>query len=101
MSKLLIGYIPLLAAVVVMLIWASRKKKFAFPIGCLVYFALAIGIAAFMGATNYSSGDPQIVAGGLSEKIVSVLLLAVFEIPILAVILWTYKWWQAKKLDKS
>ena len=101
MSKLLIGYIPLLLATIVMLIWAIRKKKLAFLIGCLVYFALAIGIAASMGATNYSAGDPQLVAGGISENIVSVLLLAIFEIPILAVIFWVYKWWQSKKPEKS
>ena len=100
MSKLLIGYIPLLAAIIVMALRLKRGKRFALPIACLLYFFLAMAIAIFIGLENFSSHDPELVSGEIAESIVSALLLAIFELPILAVIFWAYKWWQAKKLDK-
>ncbi len=101
MSKLLIGYIPLLVAVIVMVRRLRHGKRFAFPIACLLYCLLAMVIAIYFGAANFSTHDPELVSGEIAESIVSALLLAVFEIPILAVIFWAFKWWQAKKLDKS
>ncbi|MBL4854807.1 MAG: hypothetical protein JKY25_11295 [Robiginitomaculum sp.] len=99
MSKLLIGFIPLLAAVLVMIIRLRRGKIFAFLLAFLVYFILAMAIAIFLGAVNFSSYDPQLVAGAIAENIASALLLAVFEIPILAVIFWAYKWWEARQSE--
>ena len=99
MSKLLIGYIPLLAAVLVMILRLRHGKRFAFPIACFLYFALAMAIAIYFGAANFSAHDPDLVSGEIGGSIVSALLLAVFEIPILAVIFWAYKWWQAKKTE--
>ncbi len=96
MIKVLIGYIPLLIAILVMLLRLKRGKKFAFWIACFVYFILAMAIAIYFGAANFSSHDPDPVAGKISESIVSALLLSVLEVPILAVVFWVYKWRDAR-----
>jgi len=83
-----------------MLIMVNRNKKFAFSISCIVYLALALLVAILTGVGNFSSGDPELIAGRIAENIVSAILVFILAIPVLAIIFSGYKWLKMRQTKK-
>ena len=80
---------------------AFRIKRLRFAFMCIViaYVVSALGVAIippFLSALETGTGDPQLVAGQMSESLVTAILLAVINIPFALLIFWGIKKYRGK-----
>ena len=99
MATLLLAWTPFLIGLFIVT-RKIQRKRIAIPllIGC--YF-LTLLIAVIIGAipiytamVETGTGDPQLMAGAISENIVSRLLLSFIELPILFLIFFGLRKWR-------
>ena len=105
--SLFFQFFPLLVVLVVIffipslivLLW-KKRPALAFIIASLImlatFFVLRLMVAINIVST-FSDGDPQLMAGGISEAIVGALLSMVFFGPIL----WIFQWFILRRHRKK
>ena len=87
--------------VVPLAIFPIKKKRIAIPLILLLYFGILIAIIFFAhlsAMVETGKGDPQLVAGAISEDIVTGLLRSFFDLPLLF-LMWFF--FRRQKLKKQ
>lgn len=80
---------------------AFRIKRLRFALLWIViaYIVSAIGVAIippFLTMMETGAGDPQLMAGQMSESLVTSMLLAVINIPLALLVFWGFKKFRGK-----
>jgi len=88
----MIIFLPIALIVPAIIVWLwQRKPKLAFVVaGFLLLFSLiAPGIIrTFQAMMIYGTGDPQLMAGGISAALTGSIVGLILGLPILALIQW-------------
>lgn len=82
----------------------KKRPVIAFVIAALllIIFAIAPGIIkTFQAMMIYGTGDPQLMAGGISEAIVRAVLFLIAGIPVVAVFQWFMRRNYKKPMTKT
>ncbi|MEP6343237.1 MAG: hypothetical protein ABJ275_07975 [Maricaulaceae bacterium] len=88
------GWLPLIISIAVLYVLRRKKKRIIIPLVILLYILLSITTAilpSFIGMTNSGQADPQLIAGQISESLVTALLRVIVDLPILGLLLWLFK----------
>ena len=88
------NWLPVIIAVIALYFLRSKKKRILFPILLCLYLLtvfLIVIIPSLFEMTATGKGDPQLIAGQISEKLVNSILNTVFHIPIIAVLFWWFR----------
>jgi len=99
----LLGIVIVLFIPCLIVLFWKKRPVLAFIIATLVMFLTLIApaiIKTFQAMMIYGDGDPQLMAGGISEAIVSALLLMVICVPLLFLFQWLVLRRAKKKLTK-
>jgi len=103
---LALGYLFLpFAIALIPILLRIRRKRFALIWIILSYFLYILISAVFVAVPIYQemsrtgSGDPQLMAGRISENLVTSLLLGIITIPLSLLIFWAYRKFIAKTLS--
>ena len=94
------GYFHLLVPIIltaIPIILRIKRKRFAFVWIFFGYIIYALGSATLTALPIYEEmmqegqGDPELMAGQISENIVTSLLFAIIAIPLALCLFWAYK----------
>ena len=91
--------IPLILTIVFLLLLRQKKKRVILPIITLIYLIAVLAVAiipSLFEMTATGQGDPQLVAGQISENLVTSILLMILDIPIIALL---FFWLKRSKTD--
>jgi len=84
-------WLPLIITFAVFYFLKLKKKRITFPIVIMIYIFsifLIILTPIFLELKETGQGDPQLVAGMISESLIMSLYRTIFDVPILAVLFW-------------
>lgn len=99
------GYLHLLVPIILAAIPIAlrvKRKRFAFIWILFGYVTYALGNAILAAMPIYEEmmqsgqGDPELMAGQISEVIVTSLLFAVIAIPVALLLFWAYRKFKSK-----
>lgn len=99
----LIGlFVILFIPCLIVALWKARPVR-ALTVATLVMLLTIVApsiIKTLQAMMIYGEGDPQLMAGGISEAIVNALILMIFCVPLLALFQWLILRRHRKKLPK-
>lgn len=99
MLTIFLAWLPLLLGLVLTLAKISRKR-FIIPLILFVYFAsllLIIIFPIFQTLAIYGTGNPQLMAGAISEGLATGILRTIFDLPIIIIALYFIRRARRKK----
>lgn len=88
--------------VVIVWFWTKRPIIALVVASFLMLLALILPkvLVTLQALVIYGTGDPQLLAGGISEAVVTGILFMIVGVPVLAVIQWVSRQSQKSKLTK-
>lgn len=85
----------------IVIVW-KRRPVWAFIVASIILFLMLVApsiIEMFQAMMIYGTGDPQLIAGGISTALARALLTLPITLPVLAFIQWVARRRYKRKMD--